>query len=158
MREGDFLLAHVAIKSGTNTVSDPSGTWTQVLLTVGVGNPKVNLYTFRKKATAADSAGSSYQFDISASTPGTAAITAWAGVDNGAPSSAGAAANSATITLPAVAANSLRIGAGAISLNTGSRQPAPQARAALSASRSDNGTGAIASASTTASPPAAPRS
>ena len=70
VREGDFLLAHVAIKSGTATVSDPSGSWTQMLLTVGSGSPKVNLYTFRKKATAADSAGSSYQFDISASTAG----------------------------------------------------------------------------------------
>ena len=91
-----------------------------MLLTVGTGSPKVNLYTFRKRATAADSAGSSYQFDISASTAGTAAISAWSGVDNtAAVSSAGAVANSLSITLPAVTANSLRIGVGAISRNNG---------------------------------------
>src|SRR6188508_422084 len=146
VREGDFLLAHVAIKSGTAIVTDPSGSWTQILLTVGAGSPKVNLYTFRKKATAADSAGSSYQFDINASTAGTAAITAWSGVDNTvAEASAGAVANSLSITLPAVTANSLRIGVGAISRNNGF--PATCAAGAGCPQRVAvaNATGAIAS-------------
>ena len=146
VREGDFLLAHVAIKSATSTVTDPSGLWTQVLLTVGTGTPKVNLYTFRKRATAADSAGSSYQFDISASTAGTASVTAWSGVDNtGTVSSAGAVANSLSITLPAVTANTLRIGVGAISRNNAF--PATCAAGAGCPQRVTvaNATGAIAS-------------
>ncbi len=100
-------------------MTDPSATWTTVLTTTQAGGTTSRLYTFRKRASATDG-GTGYQFNIAPNAIATAAITAWAGVNNsGTVSSAGQASgfNTRTITLPGVTANTLRIGVGEIAAN-----------------------------------------
>ena len=120
VKDGDMLVAWVAIKSGTATIT-AAGTWTSVLTTTVNSGALLRVATFRKRATSTDGNGSTaYTFNFSASVAAVAGISAWAGVNNtGTVSSAGSTEtnNSLTITLPAVTANTLRIGVGGISAN-----------------------------------------
>ncbi len=117
VQDGDLLLARVALRSGTATVSDPSGQWTTLVNTAITLAPGLTLQTYRKRATDADGNGStSYTFNLSASVPATAGITAWAGVDTNVAVGAVAStvtSNSTQASFPAVTAQSLRIGFGA---------------------------------------------
>ena len=113
VEDGDLLLARVAVRSGTATVSDPSGLWTPLANTAITLAPGLTLQSFEKRATDADGNGStSYTFNLSASVPASAGITAWSGVDNNAAVTAAASTvttNSTQVSFPAVAAGSLRI-------------------------------------------------
>ena len=105
VRDGDMLVAWIAIKSGTATITDAAGTWTSVHTTTVNSGALLRVATFRKRATSTDGNGSTaYTFNFSASVAAVAGISAWAGVDNtGTVSSAGSTQtnNSLTITLPA---------------------------------------------------------
>ena len=148
VREGDFLLAHVAIKSGTAIVSDPSGLVDAGLADRGHRQPEGQPVHLPQ---ASDSRRQRRQLvPVQHQTQARPALRRSprgpASTTRRRSASAGAVANSLSITLPAVTANSLRIGVGAISRNNTlpgnlrRRRGLPPQRVAV-----NNATGAIAS-------------